>query len=200
MLDNAKSRSLAAHVVDPIAKALLRIGLTASAVTMLGSIGSIVVSIVLVSQGSFVWAGILMVPLAGADLLDGTMARISGTSGPWGAFLDSTTDRITDGAIFAAFVWWAFDSSAALAVAALVALIAGFVTSYARAKAEAINVECKVGVAERAERVGGIMGAAFLAGLGVPYILPAMIWLLAVLSSITVWQRMAVVRKALISS
>lgn len=198
MLDNARSRSIAAHVVDPVAKGLLRIGLTASAVTVLGSLGSILVSVFLVAQGRFVLAGVLMVPLAGADLLDGTMARIAGTSGPWGAFLDSTTDRITDGAIFAAFVWWALDSSSALAVAAMVALIAGFVTSYARAKAESINVECKVGVAERAERVGGIMGAAFLAGLGVPYVLPAMIWLLAALSSITVWQRMAVVRKALI--
>lgn len=198
MLDNARSRSIAAHVVDPVAKGLLRIGLTASAVTVLGSLGSILVSVFLVAQGRFVLAGVLMVPLAGADLLDGTMARIAGTSGPWGAFLDSTTDRITDGAIFAAFVWWALDFSSALAVAAMVALIAGFVTSYARAKAESINVECKVGVAERAERVGGIMGAAFLAGLGVPYVLPAMIWLLAALSSITVWQRMAVVRKALI--
>lgn len=197
MLDNARTRSIAAHLVDPIAKGLLRSGLTASAVTVIGSLGSILVSALLVAQGRFVLATLLMVPLAGADLLDGTMARISGTSGPWGAFLDSTTDRITDGAIFAAFVWWASERSAPLAVAAMVALIAGFVTSYARAKAESINVECKVGVAERAERVGGIMGAAFLSGLGVPYVLPAMIWLLAVLSSITVWQRMAVVRKAL---
>ena len=197
MLDNARTRSIAAHLVDPIAKGLLRSGLTASAVTVIGSLGSILVSALLVAQGRFVLATLLMVPLAGADLLDGTMARISGTSGPWGAFLDSTTDRITDGAIFAAFVWWASERSAPLAVAAMVALIAGFVTSYARAKAESINVECKVGVAERAERVGGIMGAAFLSGLGVPYVLPAMIWLLAVLSSITVWQRMHLVHRAL---
>lgn len=197
MLDNARSRALAAHLIDPVAKGMLRLGLSASAVTVLGSVGSILVSAVFVAQGHFVLAAVLMLPLAGADLLDGTMARISGTSGPWGAFLDSTTDRITDGAIFAAFVWWSLGESSALAVAAFVALIAGFVTSYARAKAEALNVECKVGVAERPERVGGIMGAAFLAGLGVPYILPAMIWLLALLSSVTVWQRMNVVRKAL---
>ena len=197
MLDNERSRSIAAHVVDPVAKGLLRIGLTASAVTVLGSIGSVLVSVLLIAQGRFVLACVLMIPLAGADLLDGTMARISGTSGPWGAFLDSTTDRITDGAIFAAFVWWALDRSAPLAIAAMVALIAGFVTSYARAKAESIGVECKVGVAERAERVAGIVAASFFAGLGVPYVLPAAIWLLAVLSSITVWQRMAVVRRAL---
>ena len=197
MLDNSRSRALAAHLVDPVAKGMLRLGLSASAVTVLGSMGSVLVSAVFVAQGQFVLAAILMLPLAGADLLDGTMARISGTSGPWGAFLDSTTDRITDGAIFAAFVWWAHDQSAALAVAALVALIAGFVTSYARAKAESLHVECNVGIAERPERVGGIMAAAFLAGLGVPYILPFMIWLLALLSSVTVWQRMNLVRKAL---
>jgi len=197
MLDNARSRSIAAHVVDPIAKGLLRIGLTASAVTVIGSIGAILVSALLIAQGRFVLACLLMLPLAGADLLDGTMARISGTSGPWGAFLDSTTDRITDGAIFAAFVWWASERSAPVAAAAMVALIAGFVTSYARAKAESISVECKVGVAERAERVGGVMAAAFLDGLGVPYVLHGMIWLLAILSTVTVWQRMDVVRKAL---
>lgn len=200
MLDNVKTRSIAAHVVDPAAKGLLRIGLSASAVTVLGSVGSIVVSALLIAQGRFVLACILMVPLAGADLLDGTMARLSGTTGPWGAFLDSTTDRITDGAIFAAFVWWAAGHDAALAVAGLVALIAGFVTSYARAKAESIGVDCHVGIAERPERVGGIMGAAFLAGLGVPYVLPGVIWLLALLSSITVWQRMAAVHKALTTS
>lgn len=197
MLDNARSRAVAAHLVDPIAKGLLRIGLSASAVTVLGSVGAILVSALLITQGRFLLAVALMLPLAGADLLDGTMARISGTTGPWGAFLDSTTDRITDGAIFAAFVWWAAGESPALAFAAFVALIAGFVTSYARAKAESIGVECKVGVAERPERVGGIMGAALLAGLGVPYVLPGVIWLLALLSSITVWQRMAVVHKAL---
>jgi CDP-diacylglycerol--glycerol-3-phosphate 3-phosphatidyltransferase len=198
MLDNERTRSIAAHIVDPIAKGLLRIGLSASAVTVLGSIGSVLVSALLIAQGRFVFAFVLMVPLAGADLLDGTMARISGTSGPWGSFLDSTTDRITDGAIFAAFVWWALDESPLLAVVAMVALVAGFVTSYARAKAESLGIDCKVGVAERPERVGGIMTAALLAGLGVPFVLPATIWLLALLSSITVWQRMAVVHKALV--
>ena len=197
MLDNARSRSLAAHLVDPVARGLLRLGLTASAVTVLGSLGSIAVSVLLIADGRFLAAALLMVPLAGADLLDGTMARISGTSGPWGSFLDSTTDRITDGAIFASFTWWALGHDPALAVAGFIALIAGFVTSYARAKAESLGIECKVGVAERAERVGGIMAAAFLAGLGVPYVLPGVMWLLALLSSITVWQRMDLVRKAL---
>lgn len=197
MLDNARTRGIAAVVVDPVAKGLLALRLSASAVTVLGSAGAVLVSLTLIARGSFLPAALLMIPLAGADLLDGTMARISGTSGKWGSFLDSTTDRITDGAIFSAFVWWAMDVDRRLAVAAAIALVAGFVTSYARAKAESIGIECHVGVAERPERVGGIMAAAGLSGLGIPFILPAMIYLIALLSTVTVWQRMDLVRKAL---
>ncbi len=197
MLDNARTRGIAAHIVDPAAKGLLAVGLSASAVTVLGSAGAVVVSIALIAHGYFLAAALLMIPLAGADLLDGTMARISGTSGKWGSFLDSTTDRITDGAIFSAFVWWSMGEDQRLAIACAVALVAGFVTSYARAKAESIGIDCHVGIAERPERVGGIMAAAGLAGLGVPYILPVMMYAIAVLSSITVWQRMNLVRKAL---
>lgn len=197
MLDNARTRAIASVIVDPVARGLLALRLTPSAVTVLGSAGAIAVSILLIAKGSFLTAALLMLPLAGADLLDGTMARLSGTVSRWGSFLDSTTDRITDGAIFGAFTWWAMDQDVRLAFAGFVALVAGFVTSYARAKAESLGIECKVGVAERAERVGGIIGAAGLAGLGVPYILPAMFYLLAVLSCITVWQRMALVHRSL---
>ena len=197
MLDNQKARGFIGHVINPVARALVAIGLSASAVTIIGSLGSILVSVLLIAQGRFVLAFVLMTPLVAADLLDGTMARMTGTTGPWGSFLDSTTDRITDGAMFAAFVWWSAQQSGALAFAASTALIAGFVTSYARAKAESINVACNVGIAERAERVIGVMVAALLQGLGVPYVLPAMLWLLAGLSCITVWQRMRVVYKAL---
>ncbi len=197
MLDNQRARGFIGHVINPVARALLAVGLSASAVTIIGSLGSILVSVLLIAQGRFVLAFVLMTPLVAADLLDGAMARMTGTSGPWGSFLDSTTDRITDGAMFAAFVWWAAQQSGALAFAASTALIAGFVTSYARAKAESVNVACKVGIAERAERVIGVMVAALLQGLGVPYVLPAMLWLLAALSCITVWQRMRVVYKAL---
>lgn len=186
-----------AHVINPPARALVAMGVSASAVTIASSIGSILVSALLIAQGRFVLAFVLTMPLLAGDLLDGAIARLTGTTGPWGSFLDSTTDRITDGAMFAAFVWWAMRENDALVVAAFIALIAGFVTSYARAKAESIGVACNVGIAERAERVLGVMGAALLQGLGVPYVLPAMIWVLAVLSSITVWQRMNLVHRAL---
>mgnify|MGYP006286503877 CR=1 FL=1 len=198
MLDNARSRALAAHILDPISKALLALRLTASSVTVLGALGSILVSVLCVAQGRFLLAAVLMLPLAGADAIDGTMARIAGTQGPWGAFLDSTTDRITDGAIFASIAWWLMrDGDTASAIAALVGLIAGFVTSYIRAKAESLGVECKVGIAERPERVGGAMLGVFLAGIGFDIMLPVLVYVIAVLSCVTVMQRMLVVRRAL---
>ena len=83
------------------------------------------------------------------------------------------------------------------AIAALVGLIAGFATSYIRAKAESLGVECKVGIAERPERVGGVMLGVFLAGIGLDVMLPVLVYVVGVLSCITVGQRMAVVRRAL---
>jgi CDP-diacylglycerol--glycerol-3-phosphate 3-phosphatidyltransferase len=198
MLDNAKSRSIAAHVLDPVAKALLAMRLSASAVTVLGAIGSIAVAVTCIAHGRFLLAAILMLPLAGADAIDGTMARIARTQGPWGSFLDSTTDRFTDGAIFAAISWWCMSQGdTGTAIAALVGLIAGFATSYIRAKAESLGVECKVGIAERPERVGGVMLGVFLAGIGLDVMLPVLVYVVGVLSCITVGQRMAVVRRAL---
>lgn len=199
MLDNEKSRSIAAHVLDPVAKALLALRLSASSVTVLGAVGSVVVAVTCIAQGKFLLSAILMLPLLGADAIDGTMARIANTQGPWGSFLDSSTDRITDGVLFAALAWWFVQNgNSVIAVAAIVALIAGFVTSYVRAKAESLNVECKVGVAERPERVGGVMLGVFLAGVGFESMLPVLIVVIAALSCITVVQRFAVVHRALV--
>lgn len=198
MLDNAKSRSVAAHVLDPIARVLLAMRLSASAVTILGAIGSIVVAVTCVAHGRFLLAAVLMFPLAGADAIDGTMARIANTQGPWGSFLDSATDRFTDGAIFAAIAWWFMtQDQQPIAIAALVGMIAGFATSYIRAKAESLGVECKVGIAERPERVGGVMLGVFLAGIGFDVMLPVAVYVIAALSCITVAQRFAVVHRAL---
>lgn len=198
MLDNAKSRSVAAHVLDPIARVLLAMRLSASAVTILGAIGSIVVAVTCVAHGRFLLAAVLMFPLAGADAIDGTMARIANTQGPWGSFLDSATDRFTDGAIFAAIAWWFMtQDQQPIAIAALVGMIAGFATSYIRAKAESLGVECKVGIAERPERVGGVMLGVFLAGIGFDVMLPVAVYVIAALSCITVAQRFAVVYRAL---
>ena len=96
-------------------------------------------------------------------MLDGVLARIKGTSGAWGAFLDSTLDRVSDAAVFAGLaIWLARTGQRVLAVVALFCLVAGPLVSYAKARAEGLGVRCDVGIAERTERllIGLIVGRA----------------------------------------
>lgn len=198
MLDNERSRSAARVIVDPIAKLLLAMRITPSMITVFGAVTTTTVAITCIAQGRYLLGAVLTFLFAGADAVDGTMARLSGSVSRWGSFLDSALDRVTDGAIFAALVWWFMSvGDQPAAIAALVALIAGFVTSYVRAKAESLSVECKVGIAERPERVGGVMLGLFLAGIGFESMLVVMVYVVAGLSCITVGQRFVVVRRAL---
>ena len=197
MLDNDRSRALAAGIVNPVARGLLALRVGPDAITVVGSVGVTLVSVVFVANGQWIPAAVLLPVLLVTDLLDGTMARLAGRQGPWGSFLDSTTDRITDGVLFAALAYWAMSTGdTAFTVSAGIALIAGFVTSYIRAKAESIGVDCKVGIAERAERVGAVWFGVALAALGFQ-LLPLIVHVLAALSVITVGQRVMHVRRAL---
>jgi len=130
-----------------------------------------------------------------ADMLDGLLARVKGTTGAWGAFLDSTLDRIGDAAVFAGLtIWLVRTGQQALAWVALFCLVAGMMVSYAKARAEGLGIPCNVGVAERTERLLITLVAAGLTGLGVPYVLAIGLWVLAVLSVVTFGQRVAAVR------
>jgi len=186
--------------VDPVARLLLRMHVSPDAVTIGGTVAVVTVALVCLPQGWFIPAVILLVVLALSDLLDGTMARMAGTSGPWGNFLDATMDRLSDGAIFGALaLYGAFHEQPWIAAAAILALVTGQVTSYAKARAEAVGATANVGIAERAERliIAGI--AALLTGLGVPYVLPGALWLLGALGLVTIAQRVATVRKQLVT-
>ncbi len=186
--------------VDPVARLLLRMHVSPDAVTIGGTVAVVTVALVCLPQGWFIPAVILLVVLALSDLLDGTMARMAGTSGPWGNFLDATMDRLSDGAIFGALaLYGAFHEQPWIAAAAILALVTGQVTSYAKARAEAVGATANVGIAERAERliVAGI--AALLTGFGVPYVLPGALWLLGALGLVTIAQRVATVRKQLVT-
>lgn len=111
-----------------------------------------------------------------------------------GAFLDSTLDRVGDGAIFAGLALaYARTGELEMVGAALACLVLGGVVSYARAKAEGLGFRANTGVAERADRLVSALLAAFLAGLGVPYVLEVVLWALAGLSLLTVVQRMVLV-------
>jgi CDP-diacylglycerol--glycerol-3-phosphate 3-phosphatidyltransferase len=129
------------------------------------------------------------------DLFDGAMARLAGTSSRWGAVLDSTLDRIADASIFGAMAYWFAKSHDRNLPILLGILLSSFMISYIKARAEALDIECTGGVAERSERLIIILVIAGLHGLGVPYIFTVGIWALLVLCLITVLQRLLIVYK-----
>ena len=186
-------RPAVGKVVDPIARALLRVGVTPDAVTVAGTVGVLVAS-VLAANDHMLIAVILATVSALTDILDGAMARARGTSSRFGAFLDSSLDRVADGAIFASLAWWAARYEVWHAVfAALVVLIASQVTSYVRAKAESLGLTASVGIVERPERLLGIGVGGFAAGFGWETGMHIVLWILAVLSVVTVAQRFVTV-------
>ncbi len=191
MLNQTNARSVLAKVVEPVAKGLLKIGLSPDAVTFIGTAGVSAAALAFFPRGEFVIGILIMLLFVFSDMLDGTMARLQNRTGVWGAFLDSTLDRVADGAIFGAVVIWAVRTQNVwVQAAALICLVGGFVISYARAKAESIGLDCSVGIAERTERMLILLVPAFFYGLGVPYLLPAALIVLAVLVVITVGQRL----------
>jgi CDP-diacylglycerol--glycerol-3-phosphate 3-phosphatidyltransferase len=193
------------RVVDPVARALLRAGVSPDVVTVAGTVGVVVAAVGLATRGHLVIAAFVITAFALTDMLDGAMARARGTTSRFGALLDSTMDRIADSAIFGSLAYWIAITPQprqhALLAAALICLIAGQVVSYVKARAEGLGLEANVGIAERTERllIIGLGGLAW--GLHIPYALDVALWLLAVLSVITVGQRMVhVYRQARTSS
>lgn len=196
MLNRTNIRSVVGVVLDPVARGLVRIGVSPDVVTVVGTIGVSAAALWFFPDGEFV-AGVLVILLfIFSDMLDGAMARQIGRSGSWGAFLDSTLDRIADGFVFGALVVWAArtQSDATLA-AALICLVGGAAISYAKARAEGLGMTCNVGIAERSERLIIILVAAFITGVGVQWALPVAMWVLAALTVVTVGQRMMEVRR-----
>jgi CDP-diacylglycerol--glycerol-3-phosphate 3-phosphatidyltransferase len=133
-----------------------------------------------------------------ADMLDGALARVKGTSGKWGAFLDSTLDRVADASIFGGLTLWFMlgGHSTILAGLTLFCLVAGALVSYAKARAEGLGLTADVGIAERSERLLIGLVATGLAGLGVPYVLAVGLWLLAAASAVTFGQRVVAVHQS----
>jgi len=194
LLNQTGARSVAAKVIDPVARALVKVGLTPDIVTLIGTIGVSAAAIIFFPSGRFVVGVLVILLFIFSDMLDGAMARLTNRKGPWGAFLDSTLDRVADGFVFAALLMWAVSSQSTPTIAAaLICLIGGMVISYAKARAEGLGMTCNVGVAERTERLIIVLVAAFVYGLGVPYVLPAALWVLAALTLLTIAQRFATV-------
>lgn len=185
------------RIISPTARGLLRIGLTPNSVTTLGALGVIGTSLVAYPSGHLFGGTVAICLLALSDLFDGTMARMSqkGAS-KWGGFLDSTIDRVTDSAIALGLLIYLAKKNDDLAFVLIVSIVAGFLVSYIRAKAESLQIECRGGFAERTERLIILLTAIGFTGLGVEYILTIGIWFLAIASVVTVIQRLRIVWKA----
>jgi CDP-diacylglycerol--glycerol-3-phosphate 3-phosphatidyltransferase len=182
------------RVIDPVARVLLAARIPPDAVTIAGTAGVLAGAVVFAAHGHLVAGTVVITLCALTDLVDGSMARQLGRSGGFGAFLDSTMDRVADGAIFAAVAYWlGTQDRQPAAVAALICLVAGQIVSYAKARAQSLGRAADVGVAERAERLILLGVGGLVAGFGWPYGLDVALWLLAVLSVITVGQRIGTV-------
>jgi CDP-diacylglycerol---glycerol-3-phosphate 3-phosphatidyltransferase len=191
-------RPALARLLTPVGQALARTPITPNALTVIGAIGMSAGALIFFPTGHLLVGVLVCTFFVLADMLDGTLARIKGTTGQFGAFLDSTLDRVADAAVFGGlaiyFVRGGHDM--VLAGVSLFCLVAGSLVSYAKARAQSLGLTCDVGFAERTERLLIGLVAAGLSGLGVPYVLSVGLWLLAVLSAVTFGQRVLAARRS----
>ncbi len=175
--------------VDPIGVSLRNAGVTADALTVAGlviaTIGAVVIG------NGYLQIGFVMLLLAGIpDLLDGAVAKASNTASKRGAFFDSTADRVTDALLFGGIAWYlASDpryANSRIMMLPVAVMASAFVVSYMRAKGELLGFDAKGGIMERAERF-----IAVSIGLLFPSILIPVLWIMLVLTLVTVGQRFA---------
>jgi CDP-diacylglycerol---glycerol-3-phosphate 3-phosphatidyltransferase len=187
------------RVLTPAGEALARTPVTPNAVTVTGTIGVAASALALYPTGHLFIGTIVCTVFVLLDMLDGVLARLKGTTGNWGAFLDSTMDRVADAAVFCGLAAWFVlgGHSRLLAAVAIFCLVSGALVSYVKARAEGLGVKANVGIAERPERMLITFVAVGLSGLGVPYILTAGLWILAAASVVTLGQRIVAVRRGM---
>jgi len=190
-------RDPVAKIIAPLVKTLIKMRVSANQISAIGGLGSVVSALYFFSNGRF-FIGVIWVSVFVAfDLFDGAVARASNKGiSKWGALLDSTLDRLSDGAIFIGALIYFIDQNDPLVPVLLVATFASFMVSYIKARAESLLIKCEGGLAERGERVMIILTAYGLHGLGVNYAMAVGIWLLALISVFTMIQRMMIVYKA----
>ena len=196
---NRYTRPVTNRLFTPPAKGLLRLGLTPDAVTLLGTAGVVAGALIFYPQGRFLAGTLLITAFVFSDSIDGVMARLSGRTGPWGAFLDSVLDRFGDAAIFIGLaMYFAGDGdNLRLAALSLACLALGGIVPYTKARAESQGYTADVGIAERADRLVAILVTVGLVGLfDLPIVvLEVVLWLLALASGWTVIERIREVRR-----
>jgi CDP-diacylglycerol---glycerol-3-phosphate 3-phosphatidyltransferase len=186
-------RPFFARLFGPIVQALARTPVTPNMITVAGTVGVSAAALAMFPIGWLFPGAATATVFIFTDMLDGQLARIKGDSGKFGAFLDSTMDRFGDAAIFGGITIWFMRTDHLLAVVSLFCLACGLCVSYVKARAESLGLNADVGLIERPERVLIGLTSIGLSGLGIPYVLPAGMWLLAAGSAITLGQRMRAV-------
>lgn len=195
MLGN-HGRSITKAIFTPPARLLARMGVTPNMVTVVGTVVSIAIAVIALPLG-YVWQGAIALGVVlFCDSVDGTLARMTTGGTPFGAFLDSTLDRLADGAVFAALIAWVitglpFSPWRTVAMTAgLAAIVGAGAVPYARARAESIGVVAKLGIAERTDRllIGLVAAAVTDFGWGDWWVAIGLSWV-ALASFITVVQR-----------
>jgi CDP-diacylglycerol--glycerol-3-phosphate 3-phosphatidyltransferase/CDP-diacylglycerol--inositol 3-phosphatidyltransferase len=192
-------------VLAPFVKLFLRLGISPDTVTFVGTLGVTAGAVIFFPQGLLLVGVLVITAFVFSDLIDGQMARTLGRTSKFGAFWDSTLDRIGDAAIFGGLAMYYVGpgDNDWIAALAIYCLSMGSVTSYARARAESLGMQAKVGIAERADRLVSILVITGLADLlrilgvddRVMWAIPVTLGLLAVASTLTVAQRVQVVRR-----
>jgi CDP-diacylglycerol--glycerol-3-phosphate 3-phosphatidyltransferase/CDP-diacylglycerol--inositol 3-phosphatidyltransferase len=185
-------------VLAPFVNTFIKLGISPDVITLVGTIGVSAGALAFFPQGKLLTGVLVITAFVFSDLIDGAMARASGTTSKWGAFLDSTLDRVGDAAVFGGLVLYYAgpgDSDLYLCLT-LLCLVMGSVTSYARARAESLGMEAKGGIAERADRLVAILVMTGLSAIfDLPILMEVTIWALAIASTVTVLQRILMVRR-----
>ncbi len=177
-------RGWIAAPLGQIATWLERTGISPNALTLIGFFLTVVVAAVL-ATGQLLWGGLLLIFAALFDTLDGALARHTGKTSVFGAFLDSVMDRLSESVTLIALVWYySGQPDGRIPVVLLAATIVGsLMVSYTRARAEAVNIECKEGFFQRTERI-----IVLILGLVTGWMLPVL-WILAIFTNFTAVQR-----------
>jgi CDP-diacylglycerol--glycerol-3-phosphate 3-phosphatidyltransferase len=182
-------RKVFKNVIDPIARGLLRLGITPNTITAIGFLLSTVAA-VFASQGKFTIAGLILLVAAPLDVVDGSMARLIGTPSAYGSLIDSVTDRYSELVVFGGMMFYFVNTQNTVAAMLVYIAAAGSVlVSYVKARAEGLNLSAKVGLLTRVERLIILINCLII---NIPMVA---LWIIAVLANFTAIQRLLYVRR-----
>lgn len=186
-------RKAPAWLTEPAVGVLSRLGVTPNMLTAAGALGNMAAA-VLAANGEFLPAGIVMLAFSALDFLDGALARATGQATRFGSVFDAVLDRVSEAAVLFGLLWWSSergDRTEELLI--FVAVVGSILVSYVRARAEVIGLKMREGVFTRTERVALVGSGLIIEGAGVDGALTVVLWILAVLASLTAAQRLGIV-------